>query len=144
MTASQEAPALHGPGSVFTGADVCAAAGLRLRPRGHAAVFDDDVWGFDDVDGISVQMSSSGQTRLDFTAISDPRWRLAAKEYLFARLAPRHPEVAVLPRAFRVPLTLASCAKRLAETTRWMNWLTAQHVPSLGEVIPGPLRPLPE
>ena len=45
----------------------------------------------------------AGQTRLDFTAISDPRWRLAAKEYLFARLAPGHPEIAVLPRAFRVP-----------------------------------------
>ena len=135
MTASHETSAFHRPGtSVFAGADVCAAAGFRLRPHGHAAAFDDDVWRFGDVDGISVQMSRSGQTRLDFTAISDPRWRLAAKEYLFARLAPGHPEVAVLPRAFRVPLTLSSCAKRLAETIRWMNWLTARHVPSLGEV----------
>ena len=135
MTAPQQAPALHGPGSsVFTGADVCAAAGFRLCPRGHAAAFDDDVWRFDDVDGISVQMSRSGQTRMDFTAISDPRWRLAAKEYLLARLAPGHPEVRILPRAFRVPLTLSSCSKRLAETTRWMNWLTARRITSLGEV----------
>jgi integrase len=135
MTAPGQALAVHGSGSsVFAGADVCAAAGFRLRPRGHAAAFDDDVWRFDDVDGISVQMSGSGQTRMDFTAISDPRWRLAAKEYLFARLAPGHPEVAVLPRAFRVPLTLTSCSKRLAEAARWMNWLTARHVPSLGGV----------
>jgi integrase len=135
MTTPQQAPALHGPGSsVFTGADVCAAAGFRLCPRGHAAAFDDDVWRFDDVDGISVQMSRSGQTRMDFTAISDPRWRLAAKEYLLARLAPGHPEVRILPRAFRVPLTLSSCSKRLAETTRWMNWLTARRITSLGEV----------
>ena len=135
MTTPQQAPALHGPGSsVFTGADVCAAAGFRLCPRGHAAAFDDDVWRFDDVDGISVQMSRSGQTRMDFTAISDPRWRLAAKEYLLARLAPGHPEVRILPRAFRVPLTLLSCSKRLAETTRWMNWLTARRITSLGEV----------
>ncbi len=135
MTTPQQAPALHGPGSsVFTGADVCAAAGFRLRPRGHAAAFDDDVWRFGDVDGISVQMSRSGQTRMDFTAISDPRWRLAAKEYLLARLAPGHPEVRTLPRAFRVPLTLSSCSRRLAETTRWMNWLTAQRITSLGEV----------
>ena len=135
MTTPQQALALHGPGSsVFTGADVCAAAGFRLRPRGHAAAFDDDVRRFDDVDGISVQMSRSGQTRMDFTAISDPRWRLAAKEYLFARLAPRHLVVAILPRAFRVPLTLSSCSKRLAETIRWMNWLTAQRITSLGEV----------
>jgi integrase len=120
--------------SVLAGADVCAAAGFRLRPRGRAAMFDDDVWRFGDVEGLSVQMSRPAGTRLDFTAISDPRWRLAAKEYLFARLAPGHPEVAVLPRAFRVPLTLPSCLKRLAETARWMNWLTAQRVPSLGDV----------
>jgi hypothetical protein len=63
MTASHETSAFHRPGtSVFAGADVCAAAGFRLRPHGHAAAFDDDVWRFDDVDGISVQMSRSGQT----------------------------------------------------------------------------------
>ncbi len=119
--------------SVLAGADVCAAAGFRLRPRGRAATFDDDIWNFGDIEGLSVQMSGPACTRLDFTAISDPRWRLAAKEYLFARLAPGHPEVAVLPNAFRVPLTLSSCLKRLAETTRWMNWLAAQRVPSLGD-----------
>jgi integrase len=135
MTTPQQALAGRRPAaSVLAGADVCAAAGFRLRQRGHAAMFDDDIWRFDDVDGLSVQMSKTGWTRLDFTAITDPRWRLAAKEYLFARLAPGHPEIAVLPRAFRVPLTLATCAKRLAETIRWMNWLTAQHVPSLGDV----------
>jgi integrase len=120
--------------SVLAGTDVCAAAGFRLRPRGRAAMFDDDTWRFDDVEGISVQMSRPACTRLDFTAISDIRWRLAAKQYLFARLAPGSPEIAVLPRAFRVPLTLSSCLKRLAEVTRWMNWLTAQRVPSLGDV----------
>ena len=135
MTTPQQAPAFQDPAaSVFAGADVCASAGFRLRPRGQAALFDDDVWRFHDVDGLSVQMSRKARTRLDFTAIGDPRWRLAAKEYLFARLAPGHPEVAVLPRAFRVPLTLPSCIRRLGETIRWTNWLTAQHVPSLGDV----------
>ncbi len=135
MTAPQHALIHAGASaSVLAGADVCAAAGFRLRPRGRAAMFDDDVWRFGDVEGLSVQMSSRASTRLDFTAISDPRWRLAAKEYLFARLAPGHPEVAVLPNAFRVPLALSSCIRRLAETTRWLNWLTAQQVPSLGDV----------
>jgi hypothetical protein len=120
--------------SVLAGADVCAAAGFRLRPHGRAAMFDDDIWRFGDVEGLSVQMSRPVYTRLDFTAISDPRWRLAAKEYLFARIAPGHPEVAVLPRAFRVPLTISSCVRRLAEVSRWMNWLTAQRVTSLGDV----------
>lgn len=120
--------------SALAGADVCAAAGFRLRPAGRTAMFDDDTWHFGDVDGLSVQMSRQVYTRLDFTPISDPRWRLAAKEYLFARLAPGHPEVTAMPRAFRVPLTLSTCLKRLAEVTRWMNWLTAQQVPSLGDV----------
>jgi integrase len=133
MTAQQHALACAGA-SVLSGADVCAAAGFRLRPGGHTAVFDDDTWRFGDVDGLSVQMSGRSHTRLDFTAVSDPRWRLAAKEYIFARLAPGHPEIAVLPRAFRVPLALPSCLKRLAEAARWMNWLTAQQVPSLGDV----------
>ena len=135
MITPQQALAGHRPdASVLAGADVCAAAGFRLRPRGHAAMFDDDIWRFNDVDGLSVQLIKTSWTRLDFTPITDPRWRLTVKEYLFARLAPGHPEIAVLPRAFRVPLTLATCAKRLAEATRWMNWLTAQRVPSLSDV----------
>ena len=135
MTTPQHALIQAGAGAgVLAGADVCSAAGFRLRPGGRAAMFDDDVWRFGDVEGLSVQMSRPAGTRLDFTAISDPRWRLAAKEYLFARLAPGHPGVAVLPRAFRVPLTLPSCLRRLAETARWMNWLSAQRVPSLGDV----------
>lgn len=97
-------------------------------------MFDDDTWRFGDVDGLSVQMSRPSYTRLDFTAISDPRWRLAAKEYLLSRLAPGHPEVAVLPRAFRVPLTIASCRRRLDEIAGWMNWLAGQRVHSLGDV----------
>jgi integrase len=134
MTTPQHALTQAGAGaSVLAGTDVCAAAGFRLRPAGRAAMFDDDIWRFGDVEGISVQMSRPASTRLDFTAVTDPRWRLAAKEYLFARLAPGHPEIAVLSRAFRVPLTLPSCLKRLAEAARWMNWLTAQQVPSLGD-----------
>jgi hypothetical protein len=133
MTTSQHA-LIHAGASVLAGADVCAAAGFRLRPGGRPAMFSDDTWRFGDVEGLSVQMSRPAYTRLDFTAISDPRWRLAAKEYLFARLAPDHPEVAVLPGAFRVPLTLSTCRGRLAEVTRWMNWLATQQVPSLGDV----------
>ena len=133
MTTPQHALTQVGA-SVLAGADVCAAAGFRLRPGGHAAMFDDDVWDFGDIEGLSVQMSRPASTRLDFTAVSDPRWRLTVKEYVFSRLAPGHPQVAVLPRAFRVPLGLPSCLRRLSEAARWMNWLTAQQVPSLGGV----------
>jgi integrase len=118
---------------MFAGADVCAEAGLTLRPGAPAVRFTDDVWNFADVQGLPVQMPDT-VTRLDFATISDPRWRLVAKEYLFARLAPRHEQVAVQPHAYRVPLTLWSCSRRLAETVRWLNWLGAQQVGSLGEV----------
>jgi integrase len=135
MTIPQHALTRVGAGaSVLAGTDVCAAAGFRLRPRGRAAMFDDDIWRFGDVEGLSVQMSRPVYTRLDFTPISDLRWRLAAKEYLFARLAPGHPEIAAMPRAFRVPLTISSCLKRLDEVTKWMNWLTTQKVPLLADV----------
>ncbi len=93
--------------SPFTGADVCAAAGLRIVPGGHAVLFDQDVWHFGDVDGLPVHLEPSS-IRFDFTAVTDRRWRLLAKEYIFARLAPADPAVAVLPAAYRVPLTPAA------------------------------------
>src|SRR5450755_252027 len=138
MSHTDAAAVLAGPfrgrdASPFAGADVCAEAGLKIRPGGRTVMFADDVWHFAGVAGLPVQMRDS-VTRMDFTTISDPRWRLTAKEYLFARLAPAHPQVAVLSRAYRVPLTLWSCSKRFAEARSWLNWLTAQHVSSLGDL----------
>ncbi|MGH8919894.1 MAG: site-specific integrase, partial [Actinomycetes bacterium] len=66
--------------------------------------------------------------------IVDPRWRLVAKELIIAMLAPRHPAVAVLPRAYRTPAHLNTAHGRLAELTRWLNWLTARGVRALEEV----------
>ena len=47
-------------------------------------------------------MSRTASTRLDFTAISDPRWRLAVKEYVFALLPP------AIPRSRSCPAPSAS------------------------------------
>jgi hypothetical protein len=91
----------------------------------------DDTWRFGGRRRHVGAESGRSHTRLDFTAISDPRWRLAAK-YVFARLRPATRR-SLSVCAFRVP-DLASCRKRLAEAARWMNWLTAQQVPSLGDV----------
>jgi hypothetical protein len=71
--------------------------------------------------------------RWDFTTISNRRWRLTVKEYLFARLVPRHEHVSVLPHAYRVPLTLTSCSKQMNELVRWLNWLNTQAT-TLGQV----------
>jgi len=72
--------------------------------------------------------------RFDFTAITDLRWRLVAREQIMAMLAPRHDAVGPLPRAYRTPLHLLTAFGRLAELTRFLNWLTSHGVTGLAEV----------
>ena len=119
--------------SPFTGADVCRESGLRVPPSMRGPMFEDDVWDFTAVIGLPVQMPPTVR-RLDFTVITDPRWRLVAKELMLALLAPRHEAVAPLPRALRTPLHLRTCHRRLLELTSWLNWLTGHGMGSLGEV----------
>lgn len=118
------------PSSVFAGQEVCATAGLILPDGALPVTFEQDVWDLGRVAGLPVQMSP-GISRLDFTKIVDPCWRQVAKELTFALLAPRHPEVAVLPRALRTPLHLHTVARRLDELTRLFAWLTGQGVQRL-------------
>jgi len=119
--------------SPFAGAEVCHVAGFQLPPGTHGPVFDQDVWDFTAVVGLPVQQRDH-QRRMDFTVIANRRWRLVAKELIVALLAPRHEAVALLPRALRTPLHLRTCSGRLAELTRWLNWLTAQGITRLDEV----------
>jgi len=119
--------------SPFTRSQVCAAAGLAIVPGGKPVLFDQDAWHFDDAEGLPAQLVPA-RLRLDFAVIADPRWRLVAKEYIFARLAPAHPAVAVLAGAYRVPNTLQTCWQQLANAAGWLNWLTRQQVPSLDHI----------
>ena len=100
--------------SPFTGADICREAGLTLPDRTPRPVFDDDLWDFTDVIGLPVQMALY-RRRFDFTTITDPRWRLVAKELILALLVPTHDAVVGLPRAYRTALQLTSCYSRLYE-----------------------------
>lgn len=119
--------------SPFAGTNVCDAAGFGVPGGTPSAMFDDDVWDFTEVIGLPVQMPLSIR-RLDFTTIVNPRWRLVAKELVFALLAPRHEAVAPLSGAYRTPLRLRTCQARLAELTSWLNWLTALGIATLAEV----------
>jgi hypothetical protein len=120
-------------GSVFAGVDVCHEAGFALPEAAHRPVFEQDLWNFTEVIGLPTQLSGFSR-RFNFAAIRDPRWRQVAKELSVAMLAPRHTAVAPLARAYRTPLHLTTVSARLAELTRYLNWLTDQGVGHLGEV----------
>jgi len=117
----------------LAGEDICAAAGLVVRPGVHRPAFTDQVWDFTVVDNLPAYVKPHA-LRWDFTRINNPPWQTVAKEYLFALLAPRHELVRVLPRAYRTPRTLLTCAARLARLTGWLNWLTGQGLTCLAEV----------
>jgi integrase len=121
------------PRSVFAGVDVCREAGLGLPATARRPMFDDDVWDFTMVQGLPTQMARTSR-RFDFTAISDERWRLVAKELSLAMLAPRHEAVAPLPRAYRTALHVNTASGRLVQLVRWFRWLAARGVTGLGEV----------
>ncbi|WP_328300038.1 site-specific integrase [Streptomyces sp. NBC_00435] len=113
--------------------DVCEAAGLSVRPGGVRPLVGQLVWDFSDVEGLPISVSPSLWI-YDFARISDPRWRVVAQEFAFARLAPGHESVRELPHAFRTPLAITTCNDRLGELTEWLNWLTVRGVTSLAAV----------
>lgn len=116
--------------SPFATADVRELAGLTLPEGTRRPVFDDDSWNFTEVFRLPIQMALVNR-RFEFTAITDPGWRLVAKELIMALLAPRHSAVALLPRAYRTPLHLRSCAGRLDELIRFFGWLGQREITSL-------------
>ena len=133
MTAALPALAPSPGRSPFAGADVCQHAGLTLPQGTRRPGFDDDLWDFTDVTGLPASMPLSVR-RFDFAPITSPRWRLVAKELIFAMLAPRHEAVAVLPRACRTPLHLRTAYGRLGEAAQLLNWLAGQGIAGLAEV----------
>jgi hypothetical protein len=119
--------------SPFTGEDICAIAGFSLPPGQRGPAFEQATWDFSQVTGLPAYLKKSHR-RLEFAGIRNPAWQTVAKEYCAALLAPRHGPVRELPCAFRNPLTLQTCALKLAELTRWLNWLTSHGVTALGQV----------
>lgn len=119
--------------SPFTGADICGEAGLTLPDRTPRPVFNDDLWDFTDVIGLPVQMALY-RRRFDFTTITDPRWRLVAKELILALLVPTHDAVVGLPRAYRTALQLTSCYSRLYEAGKFFGWLDQRGITTLAEL----------
>jgi len=133
MTAPSVLPAPAARPPAFAGAGICREAGFTLPEDAARPMFDDDSWDFTEVAGLPVQMRLSAR-RLDFTVIADTGWRTLAKELIFALLCPRHPAVAPLPRAYRMPLHLSTAKGRLDELATWFGWLAGKGIASLAEV----------
>ncbi|MGW5155765.1 hypothetical protein ACWEPN_09815 [Nonomuraea wenchangensis] len=119
--------------SVFAGADICELAKLRLLPDAVRPVFEDDVWDMAGLADAPHQMSGA-EKRLNFTPISNPRWRRVAKEYVLAGLAPDHEHVAILPFAVRSRKGPRTAYPQIMHLTQWFAWLTAQGVTELSAV----------
>jgi hypothetical protein len=137
MTGTAALPEGEGPvQSPFAGADVCQEAGLSLPGGAPRPVFDDDLWDFTRVIGLPRQLSRVSR-RFDFAAITGASWRLVAKEQIMAMIAPRHDAVMPLPHAYRTPLHLGTAFGRLAELTRFLNWLASQGTTSLADIDEG-------
>lgn len=134
MTTATTLTGAAGAGSSpFAGEDICAIAGFGLPPGHRGPAFEQDTWDFSQVAGLPAYLKKNHR-RLEFAGIANPAWRTVAKEYCAALLAPRHGPVRELPHAFRNPLTLQTCVLKLAELTRWLNWLTSHGVTALGQV----------
>ncbi|GAA2179991.1 integrase [Brooklawnia cerclae] len=131
--ANTAASAEHPGRGPFVGLDVAKVAGLSLAPGSARPVFDYDIW---DLSGLADAPVIMGAHRkiLDFTQITNPRWRLTARQYLLARMVPGHPTIATLPHAIRSPLNPNSLWTALKHLAGWFNYLTAAGVHSLTEV----------
>jgi hypothetical protein len=119
--------------SVFTGTDICREARLILPDGAARPHFDDDTWDLTQVVGLPRQLALHHR-RFGFAAIDDVRWRLVAKELVLALLAPHHPAVVSLPRAYRAPHHVSTCNGRLAELIRLMRWLPSAGVTNLADL----------
>lgn len=86
----------------FHGMDILQTAGYRTKPGMRGPCFDQEIWDLTAVADAPVSWPRSEKI-LDFTTIANPRWRTVARAYLMARILPTHPDVAVLPQAYRTP-----------------------------------------
>lgn len=119
--------------SPFAGAALCPLFGFALPPGMTGPSFDQDRWPFDAVIGLPAYLRPN-QRVLDFTPIINAEWRLTAKEYITALMAPRHDAVRDLAHAERTVQTLTTCHGKLSELIRWFRWLTKQGITDLDQV----------
>ncbi|GAA2974080.1 site-specific integrase [Streptomyces enissocaesilis] len=119
--------------SPFAGAELCPLFGFALPPGVTGPFFDEDRWPFDEVIGLPAYLRPN-QRALDFTSIVNREWRLTAKEYIAALMAPRHDAVRDLAHAERTVQTLTTCHGKLSELIRWFKWLTEQGITDLEQV----------
>jgi hypothetical protein len=119
--------------SVFTGADICHTASLRLRPGSARPVYDNNVWDFCGLADAPHDMAQH-EKLWDFSRIDNPLWRPVIKDLLLALLAPHDERVLALAAAFRTARSPRTCYLYQRRLVTWCNWLTDHGVTTLAEV----------
>ncbi|WP_405186534.1 hypothetical protein OG582_21115 [Streptomyces anulatus] len=127
-------PAHWAAASPFAGLDVCEAAGWEVLPGGPRPNFDEDFWDLSGLKDMPKNVRTNAR-RLDFQPITDPAFRLTAKEYMFALAVPGHERVLAQADAIRSKYKPPSCFNIAVQLVRWLNFLTAQGIADLGEVM---------
>ncbi|MBK3533631.1 MULTISPECIES: hypothetical protein [unclassified Streptomyces] len=113
---------------------MCEAAGWEVLPGGPRPNFDEDFWDLSGLKDMPKNVRTNAR-RLDFRPITDPAFRLTAKEYMFALAVPGHERVLAQPDALRSKYKPPSCFNIAVQLVRWLNFLTAQGIADLGEVM---------
>jgi len=99
---------------------------------GAVVGFGEEVWDFRPVEGLAPNLRRSALV-VEWKSFGNPRFRLAAKEVLFAQLHPDHPRVAGLV-GWRRPLAIRGVAIHVVVWRAWFAWLADNDVSDLDQV----------
>ena len=115
--------------------DVVAYIGLRLRdePDLPHPCFGDDVWDLSAVADIPAASRFPG-VRVDWSGITQPVWRLCAKEVAIGLLQPLVGLEHRIPRARRSPLPVQDLRPHVNMWKAWFGWLNEHGVDRLADV----------
>lgn len=130
LTAAKWTAPLRSP---YAGTDLCAHVGFEVRDGAPRAQFDDDLWDLSGVVGAPKWLDPF-KLRWNFASITNPAWRVVAKELIIGFLAPGDERVAVLAHSYRTPRSISGMYDTFQCLTEWLNWLSDQGVTMLAEV----------
>lgn len=102
------------------------------NPSGATVRFGGETWDFRCIEGLAPNLSRS-VLAVEWESISNPSFRLAAKEVLFAQLHPDHPRV-ISELGWRRAVAIRSIRSQVVIWRAWFAWLDDNDLHELYEV----------